>query len=123
MVVEELERTPPPGSGTIFELALGGVVPLIDVRDRRILAEIGLGLAIALQDRALATLDSVSEELRTSTIDDTCLLIVDDERNGNLGITRPLQALQAFLTITFEVAWKGVVLRCSVHFRHVETVD
>lgn len=90
MVVEELERTPPPGSGTIFELALGGVVPLIDVRDRRILAEIGLGLAIALQDRALATLDSVSEELRTSTIDDTCLLIVDDERNGNLGITRPL---------------------------------
>jgi hypothetical protein len=47
------------------------------------------------------------------------LFVVDDKRHRDLSIVGPLQALEAFLSVAFEVSGEGIVWRCGVDFRHV----
>lgn len=49
----------------------------------------------------------------------THLFVVDDKRHRDLSIVGPLQALEAFLSVAFEVSGEGIVWRCGVDFRHV----
>lgn len=46
------------------------------------------------------------------------LFVVDHERDGDLGVVGPLEALQALLAITLEVTRERVVGGSGVHFRH-----
>jgi len=50
VVIEQLEDSPPAGSGAILELALGAVVALVDAGYGWVLAEVDLGLAVSFEN-------------------------------------------------------------------------
>ena len=51
------------------------------------------------------------------------LFIVDDERDGYLGVVWPFQPFKTLFAITLEVSREGVVRRSSVDFRHIDGGD
>lgn len=102
VLLEQAEQAPPAGTAAILVLGLGVVRPLVDHGGAHgVLAQVGLGHAVARQDGALAT-----------------LFIVDDERDCDLGGVGPFQRWQAGFAIAFEVAGEVVVWVGVVGFGH-----